>query len=328
MKEKIRWGILGPGRISGKFAACLTEAEGAELAAVGSRNLERAEKFASEFGFTRAHGSYEALAADDGIDAVYIGTPHSFHREHTILCLRAGRHVLVEKPLAINASEAADMIAAARDEKRALMEAMWMRFMPSIVKVREMVADGAVGEIRSITADFGFRAEFDPENRVFDPALGGGALLDVGIYPLSLAHMLLGEPETVVGSAHIGETGVDEESTAILGYSGSRQAVLKMSVRIETPCEATILGSEGSIRIPTKWWRSSRITVSQEGRGERTIDLPTAENGFIYQAEEFMDLIRGKRLESDVISLDESLSIMRTMDRIRERWGLKYPMEK
>ncbi len=327
MQEKIRWGILGPGRISGKFAACLTEAEGAELAAVGSRSLERAEKFASEFGFARAHGSYEALAADNGIDAVYIGTPHSFHREHTILCLKAGRHVLVEKPFAINASEAADMIAAARDEKRALMEAMWMRFMPSIVKVRELIAEGAIGDVRTVTADFGFHAEFDPENRVFDPALGGGALLDVGIYPLSLAHMLLGEPETVEGTAHIGETGIDEESTAILRYDGGRQAVLTMAVRLETPCEATIIGTEGSIRIPAKWWRSDRIYVSQEGRGERTIDLPTTENGFIYQAEEFMVIIRGGRLESEIISLDESLSIMRTMDRIRESWGLKYPME-
>jgi dihydrodiol dehydrogenase / D-xylose 1-dehydrogenase (NADP) len=328
MKEKIRWGILGPGRISGKFAACLTEVEGAELAAVGSRSLKRAERFAAEFGFTRAHGSYEALAADDGVDAVYIGTPHSFHREHTILCLRAGRHVLCEKPFAINTVEASEMIAAAREEKRALMEAMWMRFMPSIVKVRELVAKGSIGEIRSITADFGFRAEFDPENRIFDPVLGGGALLDVGIYPLSLAHMLLGEPETVEGTAHIGETGVDEESTAILGYNGGRQAVLTMAVRLETPCEATILGTNGSIRIPASWWRSDRIIVSQEGRGERIINLPTAENGFIYEAEEFMEIIRGGRLESEIISLDESLSIMRTMDRIRESWGLKYPMEK
>ena len=203
-----------------------------------------------------------------------------------------------------------------------------MRFMPSIVKVRELIADGAIGEIQSIAADFGFRAEFDPENRVFDPALGGGALLDVGISPLSLAHMLLGEPETVLGTALIGETGVDEESMAILGYDGGRQAVLRMAVRLETPFETTILGTKGSIRIPSKWWRSESIVVSQEDRGERTIDLPTAENGFIYQVEEFMDLIRGKRLESDIISLDESLSIMRTMDRIRERWGLKYPMEK
>ena len=327
MKRRIRWGILGPGRIAGKLAAALRESEGAELAAVGSRSLERAERFAAGFGFARAHGSYEELARDAGVDAVYIATPHSRHRDDTLLCLHAGKHVLCEKPFAINAAEAEEMIAAARAQKLALMEAMWMRFMPSILKVRNLVEGGEIGEIRKITADFGFRARFDPESRLFDPALGGGALLDVGVYPVSLAFFLLGEPATVSGLAHIGETGVDEESTAILGYGSGAQALLTMALRLESPQEAFILGTEGSIWIPRGWWKSERIVVRDKGRRERTIDLPRIENGFICQAEEIMGLIHAGKTESGLMPLDDSLAVMRIMDRIREHWGLIYPME-
>lgn len=328
MKEKIRWGILGPGRIAGKFAAALQKSEGAELAAVGSRSIERAERFATAFGFARAHGSYEELAGDGEVDAIYIGTPHSRHKDDTLLCLNAGKHVLCEKPFAINAAEAEEMIATARAKKRVLMEAMWMRFMPSMLKVRDLVAEGEIGEIRKITADFGFRAEFDPKSRLFDPALGGGALLDVGVYPVSLAFFLLGEPATVSGMAHFGETGVDEESTALLGYESGAQALLTMALRLESPQEAFILGTAGSIWIPREWWKSERIVVRHKGRPERTFDLPRLENGFIYQAEEIMDLIRTGKTESELMPLDDSLGVMRIMDRIREHWGLRYSMER
>jgi predicted dehydrogenase len=207
------------------------------------------------------------------------------------------------------------------------MEAMWMRFMPSILKVRDMVEGGEIGELRKITADFGFRAEFDPESRLFDPALGGGALLDVGVYPVSLAYFLLGEPVTVEGIAYLGETGVDEESTAILGYEGGAQALLTMALRLESPQEAFILGTEGSIWIPEGWWKSERVIVRHKGRPARTIDLPRLENGFIYHAEELMEMIRDGKTESCMMPLDDSLAVMRIMDRIRKHWGLKYPME-
>ncbi|HSG29519.1 MAG TPA: Gfo/Idh/MocA family oxidoreductase [Candidatus Krumholzibacterium sp.] len=328
MKKTIRWGILGPGRISRKFAAGLQTAEGAEIAAVGSRSLERAERFAAEFNVRSVHGSYISLLEDDSVDAVYIGTPHSFHRVHTVLALRSGRHVLVEKPFAINAAEAAEMIAAAREEKLALMEAMWMRFMPSIREACRLIEAGIIGDVRRVEADFGFRAGFDPKDRLFDPHLGGGALLDVGIYPLSLAHMLLGEPETIGGTAHLGETGVDEESTAILGYPGGIQAVLTMAVNRDTACGASILGTEGSVTIPPAWWRSERILLVEKGRSQRAIDLPFKGNGYTGEAEEFMEVIRGGGTESELMSLDESLSVMRTMDRIRKHWGLRYPMER
>jgi predicted dehydrogenase len=325
--DSIKWGILGPGVMSRKFALGLKYARGAELAAVASRSRERAELFASEFDVHCVYDSYEALAGDNRIDAVFVATPHSFHREHAILCLSGGRHVLCEKPFAINAGEAADMIRTAREEERVLMEAMWTRFLPSLVTVRDLVANGVIGEIRRVTADFGFRASFDPQHRIFDPNLGGGALLDIGIYPLSLAHMLLGAPVSIHGLAHIGKTGVDEESAVLLGYDGGRQAILTMALRIDTPGEALILGTAGWIRILSPWWASSHVKVRENGRGERTLDLPYKGNGYTHEAEEFMDLIREEKMESSVMPLDESLAIMRTMDEIRRQWGMHYPME-
>ena len=202
-----------------------------------------------------------------------------------------------------------------------------MRFMPSILRLRELVDAGEIGEIRRITADFGFRAEFDPSSRLFDPALGGGALLDVGVYPVSLACFLLGEPLAVGGQAYIGETGVDEEGTALLEYENGAQALLTMSVRLEAPQEAHILGTKGSIWIPAQWWKSERMIVRHKGRTDRAIDIPRLENGFIYQAEEMMEMIRTGRTESRMMPLDDSLAVMRIMDRIRKHWGLRYPME-
>jgi len=327
MKANIKWGILGTGAASRLFVNGLMDVEGAEIFAVGSRDPHRGHDFAREFGIRRTILDYEYFSRDDQIDAVYIGTPHSFHRDNTILFLRAGWHVLCEKPFAINAAQAEDMIAAAAENGRTLMEAMWMRFIPSIVKVRELVAAGEIGEVQRVTADFGFRAEFDPENRLFDPSLGGGALLDVGVYPVSLAHMLLGEPETVEGKAHIGKTGVDEADTVRLGYSGGKQAVLTMSIRLDTSCDASITGTSGFIRIPAPWWSSNRIIVNRGGEKESAIYLPIKGNGYNYEAEEFMDLIRKGRSESKVMPLEDSLAVMRIMDRIRAEWGLKYPME-
>lgn len=328
MKRTIRWGILGPGAVSRKFAVGLRSAEGAELVAVGSRSLERAERFASEFDARRAHAGYDALAGDDGIDAVYIGTPHSYHREHAVLCLLHGKHVMCEKPFALNAMEAAEMIRTAREQQHALMEAMWMRFLPAMAKARGLLAEGVIGDIRGVTADFGFRAEFDPAHRLFDRSLGGGALLDIGIYGLSLAHMLLGKPARISGTARMGETGVDEESTVMLAYENSGSAVLTMSIRRDTPCGALILGTDGWLRIPSPWWAASRIVIKREGKEETTLDLPFKANGFTHEAEGFMGSIRAGKLENDVMPLDESLAIMRTMDEIRRQWGIRFFSER
>jgi len=325
--KTIRWGIIGPGTVAGRFAKGLLDSKGARIAAVASRSHERASRFAGEFGAPRIYDDYRALAADGEVDAVYIGTPHSCHREHAILCLEAGRHVLCEKPFAINASEAVDMTSVARSRGLALMEGMWMRFIPSIMEARRIVAEDGIGRIRRIDADFGFRADFDPAGRLFDPALGGGALLDVGVYGVSLAHMLLGEPEIIEGTVRKGETGVDEESATVLRYRDGSKAVLTISIVRDTSCEALISGTGGSIAIPGPWWRSDRIVMERRGRGRETIELPRTGYGFAHEAEHFMDLLRSGRTESEVMPLTGSIAVMETMDRIRSHWGLKYPME-
>ncbi len=323
----IRWGILGPGRISRKFAAGLREAAGAELIAVGSSDAGRAAAFAAEFGLPHAHPSYADLAEDPAVDAVYIGTPHSGHEEHTLLCLERGKHVLCEKPLAINAAQAQRMIDAARGRGLVLMEAMWTRFLPTMVRVRELVNAGAIGEVRLITADFGFRAAFDRQSRLFAPRLGGGALLDLGVYPLNLASMLCGEPVEIHTTANLGATGVDEESAILLRHARGELALLAASLRVDTPREADILGTTGRIRVLCPWWASTRIAVQQGGGPQQILDLPSRGGGYTHEAEAFMDLIRHGRRESPIMPLDESLAIMRTMDQLRTRWGVKYPME-
>jgi len=324
----VRWGILGPGKISRAFAKALQEADGAELAAIGSRDMNRASAFAAEFGALRAFGSYEELAADPGVDAIYIGTPHSGHEAHTMLCLEGGKHVLCEKAFALNAIQAERMIGAARSHGLALMEAMWTRFLPAVVRVRELVADGAIGEIRMINADFGFKADYDPGSRLFDPSLGGGALLDLGIYPLSLAFMLCGKPVEIQTTANLGATGVDEESVILLRHAGGELSALSTSLRVATPREAHILGTEGHITISFPWWASNRFVLQTKSGGEEVFEFPHRGGGYTYEAEAFMEVIRSGRLESEVMPLDESLAIMKTMDTIRERWGMSYPAER
>lgn len=327
MAETVRWGILGPGKIARRFAADLAGEPGAQIVAVGSRDLERARTFAADFGVDRAHGSYAELAADAQVDAVYIASPHSGHHAHTLLCLAAGKHVLCEKALAVNASQAVEMIAAARNRKRVLMEAMWMRFLPLFGRIREMVGRGDLGEVRLLQADFGFRAAFDPLSRLFDPSLAGGTLLDLGVYPVSLAHMLLGKPLSIQCTANLADTGVDEELGAVLHHPGGGLTVMATSFRADTPREAVIVGTAGRLRIRTPWWGASRMEFTAEGGQGTAVEVHEPHRGLAHQAEAFMDLIRQGRLESAVMPLDESLTVMQTMDEMRRQAGVVYPGE-
>jgi len=327
MSRTIRWGILGPGRIARKFATGLRDAEGAELLAVGSRSSERAEAFAQEFDVPRRHEGYESLAADEDMDAIYVATPHPMHKDNTILCLEAGKAVLCEKPFTINAAQAQAVIRVARERKVFCMEAMWTRFLPSIARLRELLADGAIGEVRMVCGDFGFRTGFDPEGRLLNPNLAGGGLLDVGVYPLSLTQMILGSPTRIASLAEIGETGVDEQCAAVLGYAGGQLAVIRAAVRTTMGQEAEVLGTEGRIRLHAGWWGGSRMTLMRAGAEPSDIDVPVKGNGYNYQAEEVMRCLREGKTESETMPLDESLAIVQTTDRIREQWGLKYPME-
>lgn len=322
----LRWGILGLGGIADKFATGLQALADVKLVAVGSRSQEKADKFGDKFNAPHRHASYQALANDPDVDAIYIATPHPPHAEDAILCLNAGKAVLCEKPFTMNRAEAEKVVKVARAKKLFLMEAMWTRFFPIMRRLRELIASGAIGDVRMLQADFGYRAGFNPESRVFSPALGGGGLLDVGVYPISFASDLFGAPTKVTGVAHLGETGVDEEAAMALVYDAGRIAVLSTGVRVNTAHEAFILGTDGQIKIPAPWWKPATMTLSAGGKSEE-IRLPYEGNGYQFEAEEVARCIRAGKTESEIMPLDETLAIMGTMDALRAQWGLKYPME-
>ena len=323
----IRWGILGPGAIAEKFATGLAVLEDAELAAIGSRDLTRAEAFAHRFGASRAFGSYEELANDPDVDIIYVATPHPMHSSAAMLCLEAGKAVLCEKPFTVNASEAEKLISFARDRDLFIMEAMWTRYLPLFVELRRLLAEGAIGDPRLLTADFGFAHSGGPAHRLFNPELAGGALLDVGIYVCSLASMIFGTPDRISSLAVLGDTGVDEVAAVTLGYAGGGIAQLNVAVRVNTPQEATISGTEGWIRIDSTWWNGQRMSVHRAGQPVETIEAPYVGNGYNYEAAEAMRCLREGLIESPVMPHAETLSLMETLDAIRAQWGLSYPVE-
>lgn len=325
--EPIRWGILGTGRIAGLFATGLSALPDAALVAVGSRAAETADRFAEEHGAPRRHASYAALAADPEVEIVYVATPHPVHHAAARLCLEAGKAVLCEKPFTVNAAQAADLIGLAGERRLFLMEAMWTRFLPLMERFRGLVAAGAIGEPRLLAADFGFRHGGGPEHRLFDPALGGGALLDVGVYLVSLASMLFGAPERVTGFAHLGPTGVDEQAALVLGYPGGLLAQLTAAVRTSTPQEVTLMGTEGTLRIHPLWWKPTRMTLTRPGQPDEPFEIPFAGNGYNYEAAEAMRCLRSDELESPVMPLAETLAVLGTLDEVRAQWGLRYPTE-
>jgi len=330
MVEKIRWGILGTGNIAKKFAAGLRVLPDAELVAVGSRAQATAEAFGAAFDVAHRHASYEALAADPEVDVIYVSTPHPLHCENTLLCLDAGKAVLCEKPFAINAAQAQLMIDRARAKGLFLMDAVWTRFLPVMVKVRELLAAGVLGEVQLLHADFGFRAEFDPAGRLFNPALGGGGLLDVGIYTAQLAALVFGGPPTQVAAlASLGATGVDEQAALLFGYAGGRMAQLTCATRTTTHHEASIFGTEARIRLHAPWWRGDTLSLyrSPTPEPDEVIQCPITGNGYNYEAAAVMACLRAGKRESDIMPLDETLQLMQTLDAVRAQWGLRYPME-
>ena len=327
MAEKIRWGILGLGSIANAFATGLTAIPDAELVACGSRTAAKAEEFGAKWNIPRRHASYAALAADPEVDAIYISTPHPMHKEDTLLCLAHGKAVLCEKPFTVNAAECTAVIAAARAADRLVMEAMWTRFLPHMRKTVALLADGAIGEVRMVNAQFCFRGGWNPEGRLLNPALGGGGLLDVGVYVISLAQLLLGTPTAVTGLAHIGETGVDEQAGLVLAYPEGRLAVLSCGVRTSTPHVATIYGTTGRIAIHHPFWMPSSLTLSVDGKPDEEIACPAVGNGYNYEAMEFQRCLRDGLRESPILPLADTLDVQHTMDTLRAQWGLVYPTE-
>jgi predicted dehydrogenase len=323
VKDTIGWGILGAGRIAGKFATEAKLVPGARLVAVGSRSVEKARDFASQNGIERAYGSYAELVADSDVDAIYVATLHPTHREHTLLALDHGKAVVCEKPFAVTGAEARAMIERARERKLFLMEAMWSRFNPITVQVRRWIAEGRIGDPRMITVDFGFRAAWNPEGRLLNPALAGGALLDVGVYVLAYASMVFGRPAQIQAAGHIGETGVDEQTAMVLKYDRGQIASLTCAVRTPSPQGARIDGTEGAIEIPA-FWRAptARLIRPKEDPVEATGNF-----GFEYEIAEAMSCLSAGRTESPNMPLDETLAIAETMDEVRRQIGLRYPFE-
>lgn len=327
MTHTTRWGILGSGNIAKQFARGLAETPDTVLQAVGSRAQKSADAFADQFDIPTRHASYEALANDREIDAIYVSTPHPFHKDNSILCLEAGKAVLCEKPFTINATEAEAVVQVARAKGVFLMEAMWSRYLPAMVKVKEWLDEGAIGDVRIVSADFGFRTGVNPAGRLFNPALGGGALLDVGIYVTSFASFVLGaHPTRIQSLANIGETGVDEQNTILLGYENGAMATLTSAVRTSTPHEARIIGTDGSITIPTHFWKAEKATLTAGDRVEE-IDIKPTGNGYNYEAAEVGRCLNAGLLESPTMPLDETVALMKILDAIRADWGLTYPME-
>ena len=327
MSNKVRWGIIGTGHIAKQFAEGLLSLPEAELVAVGSRSQASADDFAAWYGIPHRHATYAGLANDPDVDAVYVATPNPFHKDNSLLCLNAGKAVLCEKPFALNAAQTKEVIKLARAKKLFLMEAMWTRFLPVMVEVRALLAEDAIGDVRMLTADFGFRADWNPKSRLLNPELGGGALLDVGVYTLSLASAVFGIPTRVAGLAHLGATGVDEQVGIVLGYGQGQLAILCAAVRTDSPQEARLMGTEGSIRIHSQWWRPTALTLSKTDEADEIVERPYSSTGYNYEAAEVMACLRAGKLESDIMPLDETLAIMKTMDQLRAQWNLKYPME-
>ncbi len=327
MSDKIRWGIIGTGKIAKAFAVDLAVLPDAELVAIGSRSIESANRFADTFDVPHRYASYQALTNAPDIDVVYIATPHALHKENSLLCLEAGKAVLCEKPLTINATEAESIINYARAKKLFLMEAMWTRYIPLIVKLRELLAKDVIGEVQILVAGLGKVEPFNPEYYVFDPHLGGGILLDAGVYPVSLASMVFGPPVKITGIAHLSKTGVDEQAAIILGYDQGQLATLYMSLKTNIPPGMTLMGSKGRIRIHPPIFNPTQLTLSLTGQDDEIIEMPFRGNGLNYEAIEVMHCLRAGKLESDIMPLDETLTTMRTLDQIRAQWGLTYPME-
>jgi predicted dehydrogenase len=324
MTQPVRWGILSAGKIAGHFAEDLKKTAGAQAAAVAARSKERADGFARKYGIDRSYGSYEELARDPGVDIVYIGTTHNFHMEHTLLCLGHGKHVLCEKPFALNAGQARRMIAAARDRKLFLMEAMWSRYNPVYRKAMRWVRMGAIGEIRMLKADFGFRCAWDPQGRLLNPELAGGSVLDVGVYPIALASHLFGaQPSKMHALAHLGKTGVDEQAAMLFKYAGGGLALLSSAVRTRTPANAFVIGTEGIVWMPRFW----QAKFALMWRRRKLPKITIGQAGYRFEAAECGRCIRAAELESPEMTLGESLAIMETMDRVREKIGLQYPGE-
>ena len=325
--SNFNWGIIGTGGIARAFANDIALLSDHSFAGVGSRNIEKAENFVKAYPGAKANGSYDELIKDVDIDAIYVATPHPSHKENVIAALNAGKPVLCEKPFAVNATQAKEMVAAAQRNDVALMEAMWSRFLPHYAKIREIVASGVLGQITTIHADHGQRLADQNIPRLVEPSLAGGALLDLGIYPISLAHMVLGVPKSITSTAVFTDKGVDAQSSMILDYANGAQAILNTTMIVKTPCTAVIAGINGYLEIDGTFYNptSMRLTLFDGTLTKYPSDYKG--HGLREQAVEFARVVKSGAKESPILTWADTIAIMEIMDTVRAQIGLKYPFE-
>ncbi|MDQ6851083.1 MAG: Gfo/Idh/MocA family oxidoreductase [Actinomycetota bacterium] len=324
----IRWGVLAPGGIARVWTAALHATTVSRVAAVGSRSLERAQAFAAEFGVERAYGSYDALVADTGVDAIYVASPHSEHHDLALLALGAGKPVLVEKAFTRNAVEAMAVIEAAGARGLLTVEAMWTRFLPHIDVVRRCLEDGVLGEVKAVEADHGQLLFPDGPLRLADPALAGGALLDLAIYPISFAHLALGAFTAVQAVGTLADSGVDtSETVAVTGPQGAI-GTLASTMLAKTPCSASISGTAARVEIDGWFYQPNTVRlIDVDDREIDRYETPRREHGLAYEAAEFARLLTAGRTESDLVPLNETLQIMQVLDDVRAQLGVSFPGE-
>ena len=323
MKKKIRFGLAGPGIIANKFAAAIKNTDHAELVAIASRELSRAKEFADRYGIERSYGSYAELAEASDIDAVYVSTAHPFHKASVMTFLRAGKHVLCEKPLCINADDARELAECAKESGVFLMEGMWTKFLPAIKEIKRLVSEGRIGDVIGIEADFCYRSTPEEEAKLFDVSLAGGSLLDVGVYGLHLASLILGnEPKEISAVSHI-EGGVDLHTVVTLKYANGAIASITSAIALRKPETAYIYGTKGYIRIPT-FYGATEFYIDTDGHEEH-FSFPAIGDGFEEEIIEVCECIKGGKTESDTHPLSDSIAILELTDKILDMIGVKYP---
>ena len=324
MNGQIRWGIVGPGRIAEKVTGDFRDVEGAEPVAVASRSAARAQEFAARHGLARAYGSYAEILTDPEIDVLYVATPHAQHHAFALAALRAGKALLVEKSFTATTAGAAEVIDLARGTGIFVMEAMWTRFQPAVVALRELVADGAIGEVRSVQADLGVAREYEPTDRLFDLALGGGALLDLGVYVVSFAQMLLGTPERVVAAGSLFPSGVDAEASLLLDHGDGRTATLTTSLRQALPGQARVFGTEGWIDVLPRFHHPQTIVLHRAGAEPETITRPATGGGYAHELIEVTECLRAGRSESAVMPLADTLAVQSVLGEAADQLGVPH----
>jgi predicted dehydrogenase len=325
----LKWGIIAPGGIANKFADAVRDFTAGTVVAVGSRDAGRAADFAEGHGIPRSYGSYADLVADDEVEAVYVASPHSGHREHALLAINAGKHVLIEKALARNSSEVEDIFAAAQQHRVFAMEAMWTRHLPHMAEVRRRVADGAIGEIVTLAADHGQALDLPNDHRLKSPELAGGALLDLGVYPIAFCVDLLGAPVEVKALGRLTDTGVDGHVSLVLDYGGKTLAVLDTTLWTKTPTTAVVSGTEGSIEIDGDFYAPNRTRLRKADRSRTVVEEwgGPIDNGFQFEAAEVARCVADGKQESERMTWASSRAVIGVLDEARRQVGVRYPGE-